>query len=66
MNLTPLKAIRANCLDCCAGQRAEVRRCHITDCSLHPFRLGHNPRRAGVGGRPPDGQKPSVESDKRE
>mgnify|MGYP000488757017 CR=1 FL=1 len=25
--LTPVKAIRAKCLDCCNGQSAEVRQC---------------------------------------
>ena len=25
--LTPMKAIRAKCLDCCAGSQAEVRLC---------------------------------------
>lgn len=38
-----LKAVRAKCLDCCCGQEAEVRRCAITDCSLHPYRFGTNP-----------------------
>ena len=41
--LTPIKAIRAKCLDCCAGQRKEVHLCHLTDCSLHPYRLGRRP-----------------------
>ena len=39
----PLKAIRANCLDCSGNQAAEVRRCHLTDCPLWPFRMGKNP-----------------------
>ncbi len=43
---TPLKAIRAKCIDCCCGQRAEVRRCQLTACPLWPFRLGKNPRAA--------------------
>ena len=47
--LTPLNAIRAKCLDCCVGSRVEVRRCEDTDCSLLPFRFGHNPRRSGIG-----------------
>ena len=47
--LTPLRAIRLKCLDCSAGSAYEVRRCHITDCSLHPYRFGHNPKRAGIG-----------------
>lgn len=25
---------------------AEVRRCHLTACSLHPFRMGRNPYHA--------------------
>jgi hypothetical protein len=33
-------AIRLNCLDCCCGSAAEVRRCHLTDCALHPYRMG--------------------------
>ena len=33
-------AIRLNCLDCCCGNTAEVRRCHLTDCALHPFTMG--------------------------
>jgi hypothetical protein len=40
---TPLKAIRAKCLDCCNEQPSEVRICHITHCSLWPFRMGKNP-----------------------
>ena len=41
--LSPIKAIRANCLECCGGSEAEVRRCHIDTCPLHPFRFGKNP-----------------------
>lgn len=40
-----LKAIREKCLDCCVNQPAEVRICHITDCSLWPYRMGTNPFR---------------------
>jgi hypothetical protein len=50
-NLTPLKAIRAKCIDCSGGQLKEVRECIITDCPLYPFRMGTNPNRAGVGKR---------------
>lgn len=38
--LTRGQAIRAKCLDCCCGNSAEVRRCHIADCALWPFRMG--------------------------
>lgn len=49
---SPLRSIRAKCLDCCGGNRAEVRRCRIEDCPLWQFRSGHNPGRAGIGGNP--------------
>jgi hypothetical protein len=65
-HVTSLKAIRANCLGCGGGRPSEVRRCGIDDCPLHPFRMGRNPRRAGVGGRPPDGQETRSESAKAE
>ena len=41
--LTPVKAIRAKCRDCCADNVAEVRRCHIVDCALHEYRMGKRP-----------------------
>ena len=34
------KAIRLKCLDCCAGQAAEVRKCPVTNCPLWRFRMG--------------------------
>ena len=40
----PLKAIRDKCLDCCCGQRNEVRLCPIVDCPLYEYRLGHRPK----------------------
>ena len=48
-NLTPVKAIRQKCLDCCAGSPQEVKICHIKNCSLWMFRLGKNPNRKGIG-----------------
>lgn len=39
---SPIKAIRAKCLDCALSE-AEVRKCHITSCALWPFRMGANP-----------------------
>jgi len=47
--LTSMKAIRAKCLDCCAGQPSEVRNCGAEDCPLYPYRFGHNPSRKGIG-----------------
>ena len=47
--LTPMKAIRAKCVDCCCGQIQEVRLCPASSCPLYPYRMGHNPNRAGIG-----------------
>ena len=55
--LTPLKAIRAKCLECSAGQPSEVRRCLADDCPLFTYRFGHNPRRKGIGYRKAAGEK---------
>ena len=41
--LTPIKAIRAKCLDCCCDSITEVRLCPVKDCPLYPYRFGHNP-----------------------
>ena len=48
--LTPIKAIRSYCLGCMCGNAAEVRNCVIPDCPLYPYRMGHNPKRKGMGG----------------
>lgn len=42
--LTPIKAIRAKCLDCCCGQSAEVRSCQINQCPLWRYRMGREER----------------------
>ena len=42
--LTPLKAIRANCIDCSGGQTKEVRECVIKHCPLYPYRMGKRPQ----------------------
>lgn len=47
--LTPMKAIRAKCLDCCCYNPNEVSLCPIMDCPLRPYRFGHNPSRKGIG-----------------
>ena len=39
--LTPVKAIRAKCIECCNGQVTEVRLCQITSCPLYGYRMGH-------------------------
>jgi hypothetical protein len=47
--LTPLKSIRAKCLDCSAGQIKEVRECPFDsksdqECPLYPLRMGRGSR----------------------
>ena len=34
------KAIRMKCLDCCADQMAEVRKCPANNCPLWRYRMG--------------------------
>lgn len=42
--MTPIKAIRAKCLDCCCGSFQEVRLCTVQNCPLYPYRFGKRPR----------------------
>lgn len=42
--LTPIKAIRKKCLDCCCGQAVEVRLCTCVTCALYSYRMGHRPK----------------------
>ncbi|GLQ25136.1 hypothetical protein GCM10007853_30100 [Algimonas ampicilliniresistens] len=39
---SPIKAIRAKCLDCCGGVISEVRKCTALGCALWPLRMGKN------------------------
>lgn len=41
--MTPMRAIREKCIDCCCGFVSEVKRCTCSDCPLYNFRLGKNP-----------------------
>lgn len=48
LDLTPVKAIRAYCLDCMCGSSNEVKVCSCDGkrsalCPLYKYRLGHNP-----------------------
>ncbi len=45
--LTPIKAMRAKCLGCCAGSKLEVKMCGIPECPLYPYRMGKSPARKG-------------------
>ena len=47
--LSPLRAIRARCVDCSAYELKRVRGCPITDCPLFTYRMGKNPARKGKG-----------------
>lgn len=38
-----LRAVRQNCIDCCGGMKAEVRRCRIVKCPMWTYRMGKNP-----------------------
>lgn len=40
---TPLRAIRAKCLDCCCWQPKEVRLCTSVECPLWLYRMGKRP-----------------------
>lgn len=42
--LTPIKAIRAKCMDCSGDSFKFVKECHIRDCALWPYRMGRRPR----------------------
>jgi len=44
--VSPLRALRLKCLDCCNGSAQEVRLCTAVDCPSWPFRMGKNPWRA--------------------
>jgi len=40
-SLTPLKAIRAQCLECVGWVALDVRKCTSKKCSLYGFRMGN-------------------------
>lgn len=42
--LTPIKAIRAKCLDCSCGSFTEIKNCTVTNCALYEYRMGHRPK----------------------
>lgn len=42
---SPLKAIRAKCIDCCCGSKHEVKMCTAKNCPLWLFRMGHKPKK---------------------
>ena len=40
VNLNRRRAIRENCLSCCAWFKPDVKNCIFPDCDLFPFRMG--------------------------
>jgi hypothetical protein len=49
VELTPITAIRAHCLECVCWSSDEVKKCTDKRCPLYVFRLGKNPSRQGIG-----------------
>jgi len=47
--ITPMRAVRAKCLDCMCGSQNEVKLCPSEDCPLFLYRFGKNPARRGLG-----------------
>jgi len=43
---SPMKAIRAFCVECCGGSAHEVSLCPAKECQLYEFRFGKNPYRS--------------------
>lgn len=54
--LTPIKAIRAKCVDCCAGSVVEVRLCTAEKCPLYPYRHGHRPKEGNLSSNTESGE----------
>jgi len=44
-----VKIIRKFCLQCSGWSTRFVRECDVSGCAFHPFRLGKNPARKGIG-----------------
>ena len=42
--LTPIKTIRAKCLECSCGSFIEVKYCTVKKCPLYPYRFGKRPK----------------------
>lgn len=43
--LTPIKAIRAYCVECSGDNLKEVRYCTIKRCPPYPYRMGKSPKK---------------------
>ena len=51
VNLTPLKAIRLQCIECMGFSTIEPKNCTSPLCTHFPYREGDNPERKGIGGK---------------
>ncbi|MCP4976778.1 MAG: hypothetical protein GY931_11505 [Maribacter sp.] len=51
ISLSPLKAIRYQCLECMGFSPSQVVDCTSPLCSLFPYRLGKDESRKGTGGQ---------------
>lgn len=51
IRVTPVKTIRSFCLTCKQNVPEAIEKCNKPNCQLYIFRMGHNPNRAGIGGR---------------
>ncbi len=51
VSLTPIKAIRYQCIECMGFSAFEVKKCTSPLCSLYPYRDGHDPERKGIGNK---------------
>ncbi len=49
VSLSPLRAIRLNCLECVCWAPSEVKNCTSKFCALFPYRLGKVPGHKGKG-----------------
>ena len=49
MKITPLRAIRAKCMECTLDSYKEIRECTMSKCPLHQYRMGHRPKKEGDG-----------------
>lgn len=65
-NLTPLKAIRKKCLDCCAFQPKEVTLCTAEKCPLYPYRMGKRPKEGNNITKPSNNEKTAATAAKNE
>lgn len=49
--MTPVRSIRAFCINCQGGSQKLPALCTNPDCSLYAYREGRNPARKGIGGK---------------